>query len=519
MTLVEPRESGDRTQATSPISAGRGAAYKAVYAVRCPFSGPGPENFEASWELAWEWLEQKLGVERPASPAGTVAPRADCEIRWGLLSDDTTGERLASIAVLQGGTNRWVTYVWMGEQDGRAWGAIRSGPVPEPGVVAPVQFNAGRPRLVEAWINSLVVVRDGHRLTEKPRLVRIDHVDALVSFIRSERRQLPIVAITSTDENSLPLVDDRKLGRHLAGLAHLVVVHPDATGRLRDALGATHAVWDGAVRIWWPGFTSTSPAFRHRRWLPWQIDDEHRNVEEEITSVIWRAAVDAIGAPDLEHQLRARQDERRIADRVARARAESDLSDEWLQDYENTLEDLSERASRIEELEAVIADLNYELDRSRRDEPEALDAIEVQTVEEAVRLAAAEAANVVFLDSAYVSARGSMYAHPTQVLADLRAVIRVAARWANDDLPGGFAAGFAEESVRYQRDISSTAKNKYQDDYRIDYAGGVLMGPHLRRGIGAPATILRIYWYVDNSAKQLVVGHVGAKLRDQSNPG
>lgn len=71
----------------------------------------------------------------------------------------------------------------------------------------------------------------------------------------------------------------------------------------------------------------------------------------------------------------------------------------------------------------------------------------------------------------------------------------------------------------FRSGISQTAATQYGGDYTIAYGGKfVQMGPHLcRGGVGAPPTILRIYWYKDDVNKKLVVGHVGRKLRDDSN--
>jgi len=64
---------------------------------------------------------------------------------------------------------------------------------------------------------------------------------------------------------------------------------------------------------------------------------------------------------------------------------------------------------------------------------------EVESVEEAVKLAATEATSVVFLPSALEAARASQYPDPQQVLLDLRALNRVAAGWAAGTLGEIFA--------------------------------------------------------------------------------
>jgi hypothetical protein len=70
----------------------------------------------------------------------------------------------------------------------------------------------------------------------------------------------------------------------------------------------------------------------------------------------------------------------------------------------------------------------------------------------------------------------------------------------------------------FRSGIGDTASGKHGEDYARTYDGKVIeLGPHLRIGT-KPLTGIRIYWWVDFKQKTFVIGHVGAKLGDRSNP-
>jgi hypothetical protein len=149
------------------------------------------------------------------------------------------------------------------------------------------------------------------------------------------------------------------------------------------------------------------------------------------------------------------------------------------------------------------------------------DAGEVRCVLDAVHQAEEDCQHIVILKEAKDSARDSYYQRPAHVLSLLRALDDVVGMWKNDTLPeGGFEPALTSLGVAgYRADISSTAKQKYGDDYMRSYGTEtVMLGPHIANGTGSITRILRIYWYVDQKRRTFVIGHVGKKLRDKSNP-
>lgn len=137
------------------------------------------------------------------------------------------------------------------------------------------------------------------------------------------------------------------------------------------------------------------------------------------------------------------------------------------------------------------------------------------TVADAVEQARERSEHIVFHDRVARSARASPFERPEDILKGLMAIDAVAGRYFRRQLyGGGFTAAFQVEGQTFASGISQTARNQYRAYYEITYEGAhVLIEPHLRFGGGwSPAFCARIYWYVDEDKRLLVVGHVGKHL-------
>ena len=95
----------------------------------------------------------------------------------------------------------------------------------------------------------------------------------------------------------------------------------------------------------------------------------------------------------------------------------------------------------------------------------------------------------------------------------LRAVAAAADRFAAGTLDGGFHRFFQEAGFQYAGSVSFTAATKWVRDYERMHEGKkITLGPHLKLGTGGSDTCLRIYWWIDEEARKLVIGHVGKHL-------
>ena len=63
------------------------------------------------------------------------------------------------------------------------------------------------------------------------------------------------------------------------------------------------------------------------------------------------------------------------------------------------------------------------------------------------------------------------------------------------------------------RDVGDDAKRRSADYQRTYQGRPVMLGPHFRRG---GRQLLRVYCYLDETARRVVVGHVGGHLADRT---
>ncbi|MDX6599917.1 MAG: hypothetical protein QOE87_3804 [Gaiellales bacterium] len=83
-------------------------------------------------------------------------------------------------------------------------------------------------------------------------------------WLLAPERELPEVVITT--RHGRTLVEPGALARRLGGRAQVVLVETgEATYALRDVLGDELAVWGGAARVYYPGFTLNDRASQHPR--------------------------------------------------------------------------------------------------------------------------------------------------------------------------------------------------------------------------------------------------------------
>jgi len=502
---------------------------KPVYAVRCSFHGDADENAARSWELATAWLGHEDRFTAPRFHAGDATGRAELEdgaaVSWRIVrSPEGCVGRLVHDIPSGDDELAWRTMVWVCQEGAGAYGIVRSGPQNPAGVVTTFRFEAKRPRLVSDWLGELQVIADRRRLGEQALNYGQNDASALVELLQRPDRRLPVVAVSKAivDGVQRPLLRPGGLAYRLAANAHVVVVDRACSWAITDAIGRPLSVYEGAIRLWWPRFSTSDDPYRHTLVVRERVEADPRRTEESIVRRVWRAAVDALGSPGLEVHVISARNRTETEQRMAELRGRASEAVEWQELLEQQLDENAELREQLDELQGEVDDLRLAIVEAQAqtsaDEADDDDVPDVATVEDAVKLMSEEATNVVFLPSAYASARESKYPEPTQVLRDLGALGRVAAKWAAGELPGGFKGGFAAEPVTYRERISQTAATKYKSDYEIEYAGAtVMMGPHLRRGVGAPEVILRIYWYCDNTTHQLIVGHVGRKLRDKKN--
>ncbi len=128
---------------------------------------------------------------------------------------------------------------------------------PEPPRVIRDLLNAARIECVDGdiplWVESRTLTRE-----VIPHLKRM---------LLSPERRLPVVGISLPPDGDAPMVDPDGVAQSLAGMAHVWVVPADLTWALSHVLPERLGVFNGAVRIWWPGMESGSSPYDHHLFM------------------------------------------------------------------------------------------------------------------------------------------------------------------------------------------------------------------------------------------------------------
>lgn len=214
-------------------------------------------------------------------------------------------------------------------------------------------------------------------LTSGPSELTRLGVDGFVQEVLLQHaRRLPVVGVSVLAATGQPIVDIERVARELAGMAHVWLIPPGVTWALEARLPERLGVYNGAVRIWWPGLDEGSNPYDHHLWLP-----DGGDPRRDVFAVVARSALGRfvpLGAlarlqrqeRDRERQQHARELERlrqQLAERtVGAATVESEELLEALdrrvkeqQEYEELLH------AEIEQLEGEIRRLGEERDRER----------------------------------------------------------------------------------------------------------------------------------------------------------
>ncbi len=159
-----------------------------------------------------------------------------------------------------------------------------------------------RPPAIVARLSERLNLSAGCRVTATPHTVERGQERKLLTWAQSEERQLPLVVVTTDPYTEKPLLDPNSLQRLLLGLGEVTVLPKysslELTRALTELLGGRQdaklwTVYNGAVRVYWPGFdvmSSTASPFSHKLWLP-DEDGRLRGADEELLGLLAWAAV------------------------------------------------------------------------------------------------------------------------------------------------------------------------------------------------------------------------------------
>lgn len=512
---------------------------------------PDAAALDVAAEVLVRWAQSRFKVDlKPLS--GGEASNPGLQVRWEQLLGDGCG--VISTVIDQVDRYdpgwRWRTHIDLGVEGGAAWlrARVQLYSAFEGRLTSP-RVHPGRPGVIRAISDALDVRMDGWQLGEWRTIAR-DAVPGYLSFLTSQDRQLPVVALSASRDGE-PYLDPARTADRLLGLAHVVVVDQDASFAVTDGLGKELSCYWGAIRIYWPGLRRGDDPYHHRLFVGGALQHFGREgLEAEIFETLGRLAGLGIDRPSLVRRLEL---ERRAQELSAHEEARAELSQRInaavhdgaqagvnTQDFGEFAEEFDRMKAQLKALdeanfdaEVEVESLRQERDEARRQLVELTRTMGAQphrheeteadpgppaTVLDAVNRAARHAEYTTFLPEAFDSADQSQYQDPSRVLDDLLLVEEIARDWATGELAAGPHEAFKQRCSGYRDGIGQKASTQYAADYEREYQDErIMLGPHIRRGIGAVSAILRIYLYFDSTHHKILVGHVGRKLRDDSN--
>lgn len=391
------------------------------------------------------------------------------------------------------------------------------------------------PGVVRQIIGTPGVWSGNYKLVDQP--LRIDSSHAADIFIRAlldPSRKLPIIALSTVEDTSEPgqfSLDAKTLAQACAGLAIVATLSSDASWALTEQFGKQLSVYNGAARVYLPGFTEDANPFGgHELLLPHGFE-KPEIAERALTRLRWIAAngsvrrlqlgVDlrafsALKAQELQRRQVALQNagatvreqldaattriellENQIQEAIDCQQQFSDLHQEAEQRAENSETQVRAYAFRIQQLldqlssSGVTPDAQFGLPESWNDFANWCD----------VNLAG----RVILSPQARRSIKGAIFEDVKQAA---RALLWLANSYR--DVKAGGGEGSLRDVQVENGVINAHCGN---DTYDIDWQGkSHEVAWHLKNGGNTrdPARCRRVYYFWDESSQQVVIASIPA---------
>ena len=393
--------------------------------------------------------------------------------------------------------------------------------------VSPAKLLFGSPRAIRDICTKTPTYIGQMQVRAEPYALKQDGLGDLLTLLTSDLRRLPVVLLSPYARGEANQIDPARLARNLAGVAVVVQVDdPELTWDFADDVGRQLSCFNGAARIYWPGFSKVSDPRSHRllfgTWIE-QVgpDAAARTIERAIFTVAaFRYVPDG-----------------RIADLIRRAEAaerqralviKKETGDDFWADYERDLARLDVAEKRLEELKAENANLRanqqvfFTAGAGSSDElgqVEEVEELSFSSVLKAVQVAAERCKNLEILDTAISAAKGSPFQRPYDIFKALTDLDEIVDAWAKSREEKGSGGDLLQHlrdhgwGKRSSMHISDTTRGKFRSHYEFDYQGEKqLFEPHITIGAGDPNSCASIHFIFDQESLKMVVGHVGKHL-------
>ncbi len=225
-------------------------------------------------------------------PAKAVRLDDDDSKLWSGILDDTDKEVAR---------RTWVTEVTVGQKKDRTAFGVRLFNLTR-GDDDP--FVPSRPGLIHTLLTELDAQDEGMPLSPKMELIETEEdFEQFWHLLVAPRRTLPLIVMSDLPGIS-PIFDPNLLCKKVSGLAHLVELSPDMSWELTNRVGKSLSVYEGATRVYLPGFDpDEATPFDHALWLqrPSDTEEERKQRLEQVSAWVFNQSLRSKRIPNFPH--------------------------------------------------------------------------------------------------------------------------------------------------------------------------------------------------------------------------
>jgi hypothetical protein len=332
---------------------------------------------------------------------------------------------------------------------------------------------------------------------------------AVAALIDAPSRRLPV--IVESTANKARTVTNPETARVLTGTAHVHQLATVEAERGFNQVSGQRKASTSWVIVAWPGLGKAA------RLDAYPQQDDERLVHDLLAA--------AVGALPIQPRPTARQTtlsnvpiQQVVANtsspEVGELRRKNQELEQRLHNLQGDYDDLHENLTTTEHLTAKMAE-----DRDRylnqltgllalRNDPK-----EWSSTQQVIERAQRSFASLDFHQSVVQRLGKTSFPPATnqRIFGNLLELNNLTARLRRGDIEPHLFNTYCTEKFNFAPSVSDNAINKYGSDYTLDWNGkSIQLGPHIR------CNEARIYFYLDQSERRVVIGHIGEHLRDKS---
>jgi hypothetical protein len=520
---------------------------KVIYRTWFQLRNNGQDLFDRFAAVCWDWALEQRRLNGKAPPKVNRNAISQSRIRYG------SAHELESILAETPAAKAWGIQVSHPDQEDRnlCWTTEIS--ILEPadhqcycacslwmgrsdGVMLRARRSVSRPRIVE---KILTTFGGGGFFPLFNRPIALNNIGTeaqrFVGILENPKRTHPVVLVSRTSDADRVLVDVSRLSSHLATLAHVVVCENSHVSHLLGlSLPPRINVFDGGLRLYWPGFRRFSSPAEHPVWKPEVVRElnlrHEMTLPGEILKVLSEVAVHNVHQHFCSWDRLKDLSRRQAIDEAKAAGRQDELFDLFEQDNVKLTEQLrslrQEIAVKAEELQRakLLAETyRYALEDRKAGRNEDLTSLPPSSVEEAIDRTRDEFnPELVFALNSKSEIKNSAFDDPEALLQAFTWLATTywkarAGEESCSNLDGSLREALPGWS--YSGGQSEITLGRYREWYRCSVDGRIFeLGEHIRRGVSSdPRETIRIAFTWEKAGKRVVIGYIGQHQKNAAS--